>query len=700
MSSTQERISQLQALQAARKTQLEEQKRKVEELRRSSAQRQSTRDAEPASRETRQFQSTSGKKSYIEVLSELLPGLNAGDVEVGGAGQRPKLHRPATLKVNRGTPDDAVHIFPVQQGEVYDKEIQTVLSRSSSSSDVDGDESAMAGGGPAVASDTRGPATRQSAVSRGTSPVPGAMLSAAVGSTTAGAADAGGSPAGSPKRSQDLSEEEKQNILRSNDFLSFFDKSSKMVEKLLSASDARSVLLRGASGAAGAGLGNFDRDYREDEGRGKRKGDRDADDLREVGLFDSERWTTGRCVTDLDWSQHYPELLCASYGKRDNASITEEEGVVCVWNLALQGRPEFVFTAGSQVLTAKFDKQNPAVYLGATYSGSIVLWDSRTTSRAPTQRTPLVSERGHSHPVYAMEQTHGAELVSISTDGKLCVWNLQMLVHPQECVELKRGSREVVANSLAFASEDTLWVGGEDGSICQCQIHQTKSGVTDALEGHQALVSSVGLNQCLSDASSTGTDLLLSSGFDWAVNLYAPKRFQAPILRLEHFSDFVTDVSWHPDHPAVFAAVDASGQLEIWNLNESMEHPALCTAGQQASLKPGGVSASPVLVKNAPVKPSASQNSFFCGCWESLRRSGAGATGGGSNDVEQPAGGGQLYAAGNTDGAVRLWQVKRNLLPSSRSQKEDLTKTLEERINALEPVTSIFTTAGIGTQLV
>lgn len=44
---------------------------------------------------------------------------------------------------------------------------------------------------------------------------------------------------------------------------------------------------------------------------------------------------------------------------------------------------------------------------------------------------------------------------------------------------------------------------------------------------------------------------------------------------MDHFEDYVTDVRWHPIHPGTFSVVDASGMIEVWNLNENMEGPVL-----------------------------------------------------------------------------------------------------------------------------
>lgn len=37
--------------------------------------------------------------------------------------------------------------------------------------------------------------------------------------------------------------------------------------------------------------------------------------------------------------------------------------------------------------------------------------------------------------------------------------------------------------------------------------------------------------------------------------------------------DYVMDVAWSPINPALFAAVDGSGRLDLWNLNMDTEEP-------------------------------------------------------------------------------------------------------------------------------
>lgn len=41
----------------------------------------------------------------------------------------------------------------------------------------------------------------------------------------------------------------------------------------------------------------------------------------------------------------------------------------------------------------------------------------------------------------------------------------------------------------------------------------------------------------------------------------------------EDNGDYVYDVAWSPSHPALFASVDGSGRLDLWNLNQDTEVP-------------------------------------------------------------------------------------------------------------------------------
>merc|ERR1711972_82647 len=66
-----------------------------------------------------------------------------------------------------------------------------------------------------------------------------------------------------------------------------------------------------------------------------------------------ERWAMGRPVTDVRASPHHSQMVLASYGVKANASLSDPDGCMLVWNVAMRSRPELTFTSPSSVQTAR-----------------------------------------------------------------------------------------------------------------------------------------------------------------------------------------------------------------------------------------------------------------------------------------------------------------------------------------------------------
>jgi dynein intermediate chain len=74
--------------------------------------------------------------------------------------------------------------------------------------------------------------------------------------------------------------------------------------------------------------------------------------------------------------------------------------------------------------------------------------------------------------------------------------------------------------------------------------------------------------------------LVLSSGVDWTVKLWAPAYSDAPLLSLvSHSYDYMSDVKWNPSHPSLFATASSNGTVGLWNLATSFEDPLTGTDG-------------------------------------------------------------------------------------------------------------------------
>ncbi|KAI9694479.1 MAG: hypothetical protein M1822_000095 [Bathelium mastoideum] len=396
-----------------------------------------------------------------------------------------------------------------------------------------------------------------------------------------------------------LTNEELNAVTSSLEFQGFVDRSTKVIERALE--QEYDIL----ADYALDGLGTVDDD--ELGALGGRKGRR----VKEVAQFWDERWSKKRMVSDLNFSPKFPELVLASYTKNPSAPH-DPDGLIQVWNLHMHERPEYVFHAQSDILTAQFSPFHPNLIIGGCYSGQVLLWDTRAKS-APVQKTPLTGS-GHTHPVYSIDivgTQNANNIISCSTDGVVCGWSVDMLAQPQEYLELQTPqpakSEEMAPTCIAFPHSDPTYflAGTEEGTIYPCHRYDragAKAGVDARISyrGHAAPVMSLDFHPARG-AIDLG-DLVLSASLDWSVRLWkarAPTSSAAgvvaggaggagagavgaatagaahvatPLLEIVR-EDLVYDARWSPVKPGVFALVDGAGALEIWDLTVEVEVP-------------------------------------------------------------------------------------------------------------------------------
>ncbi|KAM8766139.1 dynein cytoplasmic 1 intermediate chain 1a isoform 6-T6 [Acanthopagrus schlegelii] len=366
---------------------------------------------------------------------------------------------------------------------------------------------------------------------------------------------------------RELTEEERQQILHSSEFQSFFDCSIRVMERAL------------------AEDGDIFFDYSGRDLEDKEGDSGSGSSLSLSRLFYDEHWSKHRVITCLDWSPQYPELLVASYNNNEDAPH-EPDGVALVWNIKFKkATPEYVFHCQSPVVSVGFARFHPNLVVGGTYSGQIVLWDNRSHRRTPVQRTPL-SAAAHTHPVYCVNVVgtqNANNLITVSTDGRMCSWSLDMLSQPQETMELVYNkSKPVAVTGMAFPTGDVnnYVVGSEEGTVYTASRHGSKAGICEMFEGHQGPVTGISCHSAVGTVDFS--HLFITSSFDWTVKLWSTKH-NKPLYSFEDNADYVYDVMWSPVHPALFAAVDGMGRLDLWNLNNDTEVPTASVTIEGAS---------------------------------------------------------------------------------------------------------------------
>lgn len=434
-----------------------------------------------------------------------------------------------------------------------------------------------------------------------------------------------------PVPSRKIDEEERVLIMSDKQFLSFFEHAALHVERALTFNSTFDIL----------------RDFTQETSANK-IGSTEQALMSTETVYECETLKY-RPIMDIRSSTLRPELFLAAYGSKpsvfnttsNNAGSKEKEedspGLVCVWARDLPTRPEVKLIAPSPVLTACFHDQEPQLVFGGCYSGQILLWDMSSDRRSlPIQRSSWLASastanRGHRHPVYAMALTMSHELVSVSVDGLLCVWDAARLTEPLSSIqlelpitktltlnsegssgnmslfspplsELKTSQPPLNVSCLAYRSghgEDTstgssgegsstasagssssggahIIVGSGAGELFKASLpykplNSNNSNSSVKMNAHYGLITAVAAHPNTNDKHR---HLLLTASLDWTVKLWNALNLSAPLYEFSSPTcDYVCDVAWSLSHPAVFATASSTGRVCLWNLARSVTEP-------------------------------------------------------------------------------------------------------------------------------
>uniref|UniRef100_A0A0R3WAC8 WD_REPEATS_REGION domain-containing protein n=1 Tax=Taenia asiatica TaxID=60517 RepID=A0A0R3WAC8_TAEAS len=346
--------------------------------------------------------------------------------------------------------------------------------------------------------------------------------------------------------------------------------------------------------------------------------------MKYIGDFYDKAYVPGggrSSVVALDWSALHPELLLAAYqmqaregcGVGDSGGVGEvgiEGSCCCVWNLKYrQATPEYVFTYRVDISAATLTEFYPHLVIGGTRGGQIVLWDSRVNRRTPVQMTHLAGDgAAHVEAICGLVVTgsrNANSLVSVSSEGRLCTWNLEMLGAPIETLDLtpsfstsassggmKRSSNPITPTCLAFLpgpDASRFLVGSQDGSVYAGSRHGKNAGLTTQFEGHKAPVTGVSVlagaevpaiaeDVAVTMPNGVEGPLFVTTGMDCSVRLWSVRESPAyPLLSYEDRNDYFVGCDASPIHPGLFATTDLSGCLDFWSLNSDYEVPTAST---------------------------------------------------------------------------------------------------------------------------
>lgn len=355
---------------------------------------------------------------------------------------------------------------------------------------------------------------------------------------------------------KEFSEAELSNILSSSKFSQFLHRSSRIVE-------------RGLAISTSLVIENF---LIESSASHLRK--RTGLTVNSLSCIFNYLYTLDRPVMDIQLCTHHGELIVVSYGARSTSttsktssssssstsltSISNEDspGLVIIWSLMTPNRPEFVLISSSPVLSARFLPESTHLVIGACYSGQLLLWDLQSISGAsgtslstgnptlvaksssfwsllPLYRSGL-SMKCHKHPVFCMEfmnntsnmlsvssvvpnnassssssigsNSQDYEVISLSTDGLLCEWEVPRINEPTQSVAIATSSSLSMVSSLSGGSSTS---GGQSLMSTLSKLgHSSASSMSGGSSGASNVkiaASGLGVNACSMTIISGGS---------------------------------------------------------------------------------------------------------------------------------------------------------------------------------------------------
>nr|XP_033816093.1 WD repeat-containing protein 34 isoform X1 [Geotrypetes seraphini] len=311
-------------------------------------------------------------------------------------------------------------------------------------------------------------------------------------------------------------------------------------------------------------------------------------------------------VTGVSWNSTGSVVAC-SYGRFDGGDWSIEKSFVCTWNLNRRGLnpqyPDVVLDVPSSVMCLAFHPSQPSLLAGGLYSGEVLVWDTSRTDDALISRTGMTTD-SHMDAVYQVNwlsnfsRSHYFQILSVSTDGKILVWQLegeehltlvngyaliaQQIPRNTKVNKHSRGDAALGVTSLSISKFDPslFIVGMEGGHVLKCSASVEKAALSKdpcsvllKAPAQFTYFPHGGPVHCV-DCSPFHRNLFLSVGTDGQTHLYSMLQAK-PLFSLQLSHKYLFSVRWSPVRPLLFAATSGEGEVLLFDLGKSSQLPAV-----------------------------------------------------------------------------------------------------------------------------
>ncbi len=262
----------------------------------------------------------------------------------------------------------------------------------------------------------------------------------------------------------------------------------------------------------------------------------------------------------------------------------------------------------SPLTCLRFNPKSTDSLVGGCYNGLITCFDLRKPNGIAGQFSSLDSslvEKSHYDPVsdvFWISSKTGHQCASVSTDGKLLLWDTRKLEEPLDSITLTStngtmgGKTTLGGSSLEYNTEagpTKYLVGTQQGSVVSVNLRNRKlnNGISLFDEGagkHHGQIYSIQRNP-------THNKFFMSIG-DWTAKIWS-EDLKTPIVTTKYHDSYLTGGCWSPTRVGVFFVISMDGFLNVWDFfhrqneivySHKIGNAALSSIGVQGNTQSGG----------------------------------------------------------------------------------------------------------------
>ena len=365
-----------------------------------------------------------------------------------------------------------------------------------------------------------------------------------------------------------LSKDESKQVQQTPEFLHFFSKASRLIERGLYSEDDV--------------IGSFERLEVEESDAGVSK---DTKLIEKVSFMKDN--PIKRAITNIDWSPQHNELfLCTYYVSENEWDTAETDGLINIFSVNMPSQPELTLTSVSQITSCIFHPLEPYLVLGGTVAGNVIIWDMREKRNYPVIKTATSDSMIKSIQTFTKDNQYN-NIISVANNGTVCVWAKNMMKEPQKKIELSHNNNDVSVHCVDVPEGETnqFYIGSEDSNVYQAKIHtksQSEQNLGEVYSGHMGTIFSLNYHPLITERKSEASNLMLTTGADWRLGLWQPRAKKDPLFMYEADCE-IYDAQWSPVHPSVFATCNGNGQIDLWDISkETEEYRYRCEVDKRA----------------------------------------------------------------------------------------------------------------------